>query len=56
MASLVQGEDSESSEDEINTDMLPSHPKGTIMTGEEEEDEDEGMSFVFYKLIILNIL
>lgn len=41
MASLVQGEDSESSEDEINTDMLPSHPKGTIMTGEEEEDEDE---------------
>lgn len=38
--SVVAGEDSESSEDEINTDLLSSQPKGSIRTGEEEEDEE----------------
>lgn len=38
--SVVAGEDSESSEDEINTDLLSSQPKGSIRAGEEEEDEE----------------
>ena len=40
--SVVAGEDSESSEDEINTDLLSSQPKGSIRAGEEEEEDEEG--------------
>ena len=38
--SLVAGEDSESSDEEINTDQLPV-PKPGIVTGEDDEDEEE---------------
>lgn len=38
---LVAGEDSESSDEEINTDQLPIPTRPGIVTGEDDEDEED---------------
>lgn len=43
--SLVAGEDSESSDEEINTDRLTT-PRAGMVTGEDDEDE-EGNHYYF---------